>query len=251
MRRTHHFNPLYYIGTAVVLATVLGGAMPSPAQAATCSFNESLGALRKLHLGSGVEAELAARRNVLAALLDCAAEEAQELQTDIGRLETRGNEAKSIQRAIVQKLTESISFYRTKRASVNELGIRGTQEVARQVREWRAYNYAPFAHAGLNFMFWSENETLIETARVRLEHIGTTVRTLKLVDNEELQKRYAQAQESFSETETLHRQALASIQKFDDPKRTQELIKTSLEKLSQTYRLFFQISDAVRGILPH
>ena len=255
MRRIHYFNPLHIVA-AIILAAAIGSAIPHRAQAAACNFNEALGNLRKLQTGQnleqadGVRAELAARRNVLAALIDCAEEEAQELQANINRLEVRSEEAKTIQRSIGQKLTESIAFYRAKRASVNELGIRGTQEVARQVREWRAYNYAPFAHAGLNFMFWNENDTFIETARVRLDHIGQTVRTFKLVDNEELQKLFTQAQESFSETETLHRSALEAIRNFDDPKRTQEFIKTSLEKLSQTYNFFFQISDTVRTILP-
>lgn len=193
--------------------------------------------------------ELAARQELLGAVIDCVALEVDALQQTAAEIPATGD-IPGIKNDLQARIQEAKEFLERLRLKIPDLGIQGSKNMAREIKTWRDSSYERLQKETENLKIWSSNQTLFETAAKRWEQINQTLRRLKLLENENIQKLYQKSGESLKAATNLHRQALSDIKNYRPPEEVQEKIRLSLETLSQTYENFLELSREVKKILP-
>ena len=254
-------------GAAFIALTVLATAifLPRPASAAQdldCIFGPRLDAIEAVRADSSLDslsairAELGLRKELLRSITGCGAAEVRSLKN---KFETTNipQDAATPRNRVIDRLRDAIAHYEAQREKIDGLGLGDSQELARELREWRRQVYTPLAEQTLNIIVWSKNQELFAAARNRFADIERTVSRLKLTENEDIARLFAAARTNFETAEA------ANISVRDDIiERTPTQgglsgkgdtllpIKQSLEALSATYKSFFDLSEATKDILP-
>jgi len=246
----------------VVFIVAVSSAMAfsvTPAIAATpdCSFKDQIGqleALRAVNEGGyradSIRAELALRQDILRRTLDCASYEVENLRTKVGALKNLDKPSSDLQSQFLRELDEALQFYGDEHAKIATLGLRGSQDMAREIKERRASTYAPMTEEVLHFLIWVKNQDLFRAARLRFADIEKTIQALKLADDEDMGKLIADANANLEAANRFNVAAQDALGQFPPRDNTFELIKQSLESLAKTYQNFFEVSDAAQKVLP-
>ena len=192
-----------------------------------------------------VKAELAARKNLLNAVLNCAVAETETLKGSIAALPADDQASKNLQSQFASKFDEAIGYYQFQKSRVSDLGLEGTKEFARNLKEWRSAVYAPLSQQAANFIIWTKNQTLFETAQNRFGQIKRTLTLLKLADDETIQKLLRNADADLRAASESNDRAREALQRFGAPDDSSSLIKDTLSSLAATYQTFFDIANAL------
>jgi PP-loop superfamily ATP-utilizing enzyme len=228
---------------------------PLGAQAAECNLSAQVRTLKEAETApvsnylESVKLELQARKELLSSTLDCVLTEVQELQDAAAGL-ANTKETAEIKNELLQKIEDARQYLERQKAQIPNLGIQGTKNVAREIGNWRNSSYVQLQNEANNLKIWNGNQSLFETAGKRLEEITKTVRLLKLLENDEIRSLYEKSEASLKIAGDLHRQALRNILEYRPAEDISSSLKTSLEALSQTYKNFLDLSQAVKKILP-
>jgi hypothetical protein len=210
----------------------------------TIQNNFSLGYLDEL------QQELSARKNLLSKTIRCAKMGAEQAKKDLDN-STIDLSLRSFKNQWSDRLDSAISYYNLQLQKVNEVGISGTEAIAKEVLVWRENNYAPLAENVLNFIMWSDNQGLFTTAANRLAQINNLTNSPLFLESTDVQNDYEEAAVSLRAAEDQNIAAKNAFAQSLSPDRPLLFIKQSLDSLSSTYQHFFDISNLIQSLLPH
>ncbi len=246
-----------FFGSLAVLAMISIG-FPS-AQAADkapaqdpCSFAPKFARLRAIQADgdqdyiSAIRAQLDVRKSILRAAIDCAMKDVTVRKAALDTISPELKDSKA-QSEIAKGLNDSIDYYAAKRTMIDNLGIKGTQDVAREISDWRTSHYNPLISEEDNLLLWSKNQALFDKAENRADQIKPIVLSLKLVNQDDIQKNFSDAEDKLKEAQDKNDAAKEAILKGDDASGD---IKSSLEPLAVVYKKFLDLSDALKKFVP-
>lgn len=246
---------LIFAAAAVVLGAGLGPAgSANAAVPEKCVFDSRLSALTEIQKNTGaldaIRDELKLRRELLQDIIACSAEEARKLQSSVKEVSGQGAEIDRLRNLFAGQLEDFVKFYDLRFSRTGDLGLQGSKDLARELAEWRASVYAPLAAEAANLVIWSRNQVLFETATVRFNQITYTIKALKLWEREEFQVLAGQTEGNLANAFRLNRESKEALLRRASPETSSNRIKGSLQALAETYQSFFDLSEAVKKILP-
>ena len=160
-------------------------------------------------------------------------------------------ENKIIQNQFLNQLNVIVNYYQNQKLKIDDLGIRGSEDLARDIKEWRANTYLPLANEAISFLIWIKNRDLIKTTEQRLGQVNQTIKNLKVSDNENIQSLLEKSRLNIETAKVGSLEAKKIFQDFPPSPKSSSLafIKISLESLAKAYQNFFDITDAIKKIL--
>jgi hypothetical protein len=203
-----------------------------------------------LSYSAELQQELVARRNLLKKTIDCAEADAMQDQENLDNTPV-DQSFQELENQLSDRLSDAISYYDLQSQKVDDVGISGTESIARDVLDWRENNYAPLSENILNFITWSDNQVLFTKAVGRLAQVDNLVNSPLFSENSDLQNDYEQAAVSLKAAQDQNNQAKIALSQSLPPDQSLLLIKQSLGSLSAAYQHFFDISGLVQSLLPH
>jgi hypothetical protein len=221
--------------------------VPDPtlfAQIKAIQNNSALGPLEE------IKSELVLRKQLLTQTIVCAEQEAQTLKASLAAT-IPDPSFSNLQLQLSSRLDEAVSYYRFELGKVSTAGLGGNQAIAKEVLAWRETNYAPLSANISNFILWSGNQTVFDTAEKRLGEVGNLVGSVPFSKNSELQGDFQAAAVSLRSAESENVQAKQALAESLPSDQSLALIQQSLSDLSLTYQHFFDISNLVEKLLPH
>lgn len=230
--------------------------LPQGAKAAdepNCLFGPRLERLKAIQADGSqnyidaIRAQLEVRKSLLRSAIDCGLKEIRLRQEKLKAVPADLQDSK-IQKEISVGLNDTIDYYSNQRDSIDNLGIKGTQDLAKDIAAWRASNYAPLAERQDSFLVWSENQQLFSKAESRFSQIRPVVLSLSILDQDKIKSSFKEAEDSFDKAEDANRKAKEALEQGD--RQAPELVKSSLEPLSDIYKKFLDISDQIKKIVP-
>ncbi len=231
-------------------------AQAQTAQTLNCTFEDDFAHLDKIKNNpsadylANVRAELAVRKEILRKIVACGAREVELLKEKVTTTTLEDKTHEGLKNKFLTQLDESTKYYETSGSRIDTLGLRGSQELARSLREWRTHTYDSLAEEALNFLIWEKNQNIFKTARNRFAEIGKAIESLKIADTEDIHKLFEEAKGDLEAAEVLNRSVKQSLESFDSSQETFLLTKQSLEALSKTYQKFFDLSQTVQKVVP-
>ncbi len=241
----------------ISLGLVVSVAWAAPEKKAdrACVFSGNLEALKTLREGgdgtiSNVRDEVALRRTILAQLISCARAEASALLARISAPSDADSQIKDLKTQFINQVTQGISYYDVQSARVPELGLRGSQDLAHEIRDWRTNNYSPLSEAATNLFMWVANQELFHKAENRFSQVRQTVYSYKVIDNEDVVRMFGDAEVAFHDAKEANQGARDALKKFPLVNDRLSPIKSSLEALAHLYQYFFGLSEIVQKLLP-
>lgn len=195
-----------------------------------------------------INQELAARKQLLSRTITCAENDAQSLKSEVNEVSVTAAD-KNLQNQLSGKIDDAINYYSIERVKLDGSGIKESEQIAGEVLSWRANTYAELASNVDNFVLWSQNQNLFQTASDRMAHIAPMISFLSHADNNDLVSAFAAAQTSFNAAENENTSVRNALAESLSPDQTLTIIKQSLQSLSDTYQNFFNISDIIQKLL--
>jgi hypothetical protein len=197
-----------------------------------------------------IKAELAVRKQLLAATITCAKSDAETLKTSLTAI-TPSQNFVTLQSQLAGQLDEAMAYYDLELQKSNTAGLSGTQAVAKDLLSWRESNYAPLAENVSNFILWSQNQAVFTVAASRLGQVKSLVGSVPFSENAELQSDLQESIVSLQSAQDENTKAGQAFSQSLPPDQTLALIQQSLGDLAATYQHFFDISSLVQTLLPH
>jgi len=245
---------------AFLAASLLGLTVPvffaRAANVPNCVFDKQLAELKATQTNSDlgyleeIKAELKIRKNILSGIIACAEGNAEATQANLNAISSNDSDINNLKGQMNGKFEDAKNYYETQNGKINDLGLKGSKDLATSLREWILDNYHPLTDQVGNLTLWNTNQDLFRTASNRLSQITQTIKTLNLGDNEDIAALYALSQKDLANATALNQTAKADLLRFAPPTDTANDIKISLDALSQTYKDFFDLSEAVKKLLP-
>ena len=203
-----------------------------------------------LNYSDELNQELIARRSLLSKTIQCAEVDAKQAKANlIGTVIDPSLE--NLKNQWLGRFDDAISYYDLQLQKVGEVGISGTESIAKEVFVWRKNNYAPLAENVLNFIMWSRGQVLFSTAKSRLAQIGNLAGSPLFSENADIQNNYEEATVSLKSAEDQNTAAEKAFAQSLSPDQSLVFVEQSLDSLSSTYQYFFDISGLARSLLPH
>lgn len=239
-----------------LLATFLASGLPTAkAASADCELRERVGVLsetKKKADGSaiGVKTEVQIRRELLKKVIECAIADSKTLQATVRDLDSKDADIVKIKERFVATLDRLLEYYADQDNRAKDVGLQGSKIMAKNLKDWRENTYAPMAEETAALVLWVKNQSLFSTAENRLAQITQTIKALKLMDEEDIKKLLEEAAANYHEAEGLNANAKQGLLESIPSSESIGRIKGSLESLSATYKSFFDLSEAVKKLLP-
>ncbi len=199
---------------------------------------------------SEIKNELALRRGLLSKTILCAEASAQQAKANLDGVNV-GPDLENLKNQWSDRLGSAVSYYELQLQKIGEVGIGGTESIAREVLSWRQNNYAPLAESVLGFVTWSNNQPLFAVAATRLAQINNLAGSPLFSENLDVQSDYEEAAVSLKTANDQNISAKNALAQSLAPDQSLLLIKQSLDSLSSTYQHFFAISNLIQSLLPH
>jgi len=194
--------------------------------------------------------ELAARKELLNEILNCAETQVATLKSQLTAPQVAGAQATAIQTSLVGKLNDATTYYELERSQLAGAGIFGTEQVAQQVLAWRAGSFAPINDEITSFLLWLSNQPLFTAAATRMTQVGQVVSFLASTNNSALAGAFATAQSSFNAAQNQNATALNAISQSAPAAQVSGSIQQSLQSLSTAYKNLFTVSTIIQGLVP-
>jgi len=203
-----------------------------------------------LTASSEITQELALRKQLVGKTIVCAQQEAKTFQINLASTTVESN-AQPLQAQLSSNLAAASSFYGLELTKLNTVGISGSEAIAQEVLSWRAGTFLPLSENVNNFILWSQNQNLFETAQTRMTQTQQVVSFIEsTTPNTALQSAFNTAQASFNNAASENAQAKSALAQGLSPDQSLALIKQSLGSLSAAYQNLFTVSTLVTNILP-
>lgn len=218
-----------------------------------CDFQARFEQLRAIQVDGSrdyieaIRAQLKVRKEILRNVIDCALKEVRARQENFKKLPAEYQQSDT-GKTIAKDLEDSAGFYAEKKKSIDNLGIKGTQDLARDIAFWRSHNYKPITEKQDNYWLWSSNQNLFQKTAARFAQIKPAVISVTLLDNEEVAAAWKEAEKKFEEASEKNAAAKVAFQM--DPEKAPILIKASLEPLAEIYKKFMEVSEAIKKSVP-
>ncbi|MDO8516441.1 MAG: hypothetical protein Q7S28_04265 [bacterium] len=190
-----------------------------------------------------IRAALTVRKTILKTLIVCGHDDAVLLRDTVQALSLHDERLKALQQTLVSKLNDAIASYDIYISKVDGVGIRGSQDIARSLLTWRKEAYVPLEARALHVIIWANNQDIFDKAGKRIVQLSQTMRSLSLIDNEEINDTFAKAQTSFRAAERANENARALLLQNSPVSDELPTIKRSLELLAETYAQLFHLSS--------
>jgi hypothetical protein len=236
----------------------LVGAHPQTAHAAECKVTsnkdiDQLTAIKNdptLNSSDEIKQELSLRKQLVGQTIACAQQEVQALRATLTASSTDSN-SQPLQPQFLGRLDDAANYYSLESAKLDMAGIAGTQAIAKEVLTWRTGTFIPLGENVDNFILWSQNQTLFDTAQTRLDQTKRAVSFIEsAVPNNDLQNALNVSMASFNDASSKNAAAKAALSQGLSPDQSLGFIKKSLDSLSVTYLNFFTVSTLIKKILP-
>lgn len=232
---------------------IIAGSPTSPqaAEKESCNFENQFKELAGVREANNLDylptllAELRIRKELLRKVLDCAISEAEDLRASLAALKSIPPEMELLRDRLYERIGETKDYYQMQQSRLNELGIQGTKDMAKSIKEWRLTQYASLANGATQLIIWTKNQELFQAAQKRFQDIKQTVRFFNLLDNSEMKDLLTKATERLAKARSINEAAKEALNRFDFSENSLGLIKDSLEELSETYQLFFELSKTI------
>lgn len=231
--------------------SMLGGIQSAGATSQNCILQDGLQQLFEARGTSDIKLELDARKGLLYIIADCTKDETRGAIELLESLDLTKHIALELaQTQLIGNLNEELLYVDTQKGRINDVGLRGTRDLAATVKVWRNGTHLPQLANANNFSLWQKNKDLIDVTDNRSRQINQTLRTLKLADRAEIKTEVDTAQNKLTEARKLNQTAHDSLSRLDNPEVTARTLHSSFSALSATYGAFFKISEEVKKILP-
>lgn len=224
--------------------------------APNCQFSEQLKALSAAQKNSAsgrtedLLAEVSVRKNILRNTLDCALKDAQKLASTTQGIPDSEKGFSDLKKLYLNKLDEASAYYNYQRGRVNDLGLLGSKEMARSISDWRSGNFTPLADNIGNLALWVKNQNLFPVAENRYAQVEKALKGLALEGSQPTQDLLDDARKSLDSAEDLNAKAKDALLGHETPSATGSLLKKSLDDLARSYKDFFDITEAVKKMVP-
>lgn len=240
----------YHATIAIALVLFFGMAFAETAKAApNCDVSSGLENLEKAKSGENDKNELDVRRELLSNIAECSKEEAKNGLEALKNFEPVDS-LKDAKLHIEERLAASIEYANIEKSRLADVGLRGTRDIARSLKEWRMNTLLPASGNASNLILWHKSNDLIVIAESRQKQINQSLKILKLSDREEIKSSVSAANSNLEVARKNQERAEKALREMADPKETAALIHSSLYELSKAYGSFFKISEGVKKILP-
>lgn len=241
---------------AVFFILALDFASALPARAETdCKLSQSdfdkLGSIQNdssLSYVNAIKLELQLRKVILKNVMSCAISEATTLKTSIDKKTLSDRDALNLQSQLSNQMDNAVNYYKTQESHVDDLGLQGSKDFSKNLESWRNGNYKQPALMAKNFLIWSENQALFETAQSRVDQIGQSVNFLRLVYNQDIQNLWNDAEAQFTEAKNLNQESRSDLTSVS-PNEALTTIKSSLDFLAKTYKKLSLLVNAIHQSL--
>lgn len=237
---------------AVSFATLLGSVIAIPhtkAASPVCALKDGLQMFVDAR-GSNQKLELDARKGLLFIIADCTKEETEAAIDTLAQIDVREPDLASAKQLLSDNLKLEYGYIDEQKVRINDVGIGGTRDLARTIKEWRLNTHLPQTGNVNNFVLLKKNQELLIIAQTRSRQIEQTLKNLRLVDQDEVKKHLSEANEYLSAAGTATQSAKESLQHLDNPDSTARSLQNSFNSLSGAYASFLDVSNAVKKILP-
>jgi hypothetical protein len=238
----------------ILISTLYIGSTSKSVQAEeTCDLSEKLEVyietIKTPDYSDGrVRKELLARKTLLESSIDCAKLDVYALKESLEK--SPENIPGNLRNNLLSSLDESLKYYDQKKEILNELGIQGIKDVAKEIYLWRESNFSILAKRVKNYLVWQENQDIFTKTEDRLKQINNLISSLKMTDDSSLQETLHKATGNLLNAKDENNKAKSSLERNLNSEDVLSSMKKSLEYLSSTYANFLEISDRISEIIP-
>lgn len=245
------------LAVGLLVAVILTSALPiaRAQQENPCVIQDKLETLATIQKNANpdspknLETELRVRKAVLKTIIDCSLREVESLAANVNKVS--GEPAlEALRNRLREQLIQAQQYLDLQNDKINDLGVQAAKDTAKSIREWRQATYLPLTGKAANLILWAKNRDLLDVARSRYLQINQTIQSLKLSDQEEVQKLLNDAEENLLIAWKNHVSVKPLLPAAGTEGDVLAIIKKSLNALSQTYRDFFDLSELVKKIIP-
>lgn len=243
---------LFLILALFLSSLALAGAPPAHA-ADVCDFKSRVGALTAAQRNSALDdlgklrTELRIRREFLVAAIACDEDNLVARKDELEKLPDGIKTLPAYQR-LMEGFADASRHYGQQKENIPDLGLQGTKDFARMLASWREGSYAPLLAWADNFLLWAGNQAFFDKVSGRLTQVGRLAFSLKLVDQGSVADKFKAAQEEFKAAQAENDAARDALNQ-GQAETALEHIKASLQGLSQTYKVFFDLESALQKII--
>lgn len=192
-----------------------------------------------------IQEELRLRKTLLHGIINCAVEEILRLKSDFETTSNSGRDAENFRIQFDNWFLNMLNYYNAQKANINHLGLQGSKDFARDLREWRAGNSNKMSRLASNFIIWSKNQPLIQTAQNRLNQLRGAVNFFDLGLNEKIRSGLNNSESEFQKALVLNRNAGDSIRTYGAPEESLQAIRLSLESLAAAYQNMSNLAQKI------
>lgn len=240
------------IGMALGLGMCGIAVTASPARAASpvCQLKEGLQRFAEARDGASIRLELDARKGLLYVIAACTKEETEETIAMLKGLEVPDAGLAEAKNRLIGRLEEEFLFTDAQKLRVGDVGVQGTRDIARGIKEWRMNVHLPQAANANNFSLWEKNQNLIGVAETRSRQINQTLRNLKLDGREEIKMYANEAGKLLADARESNQNAKEALRRLENPETAARSLRNSFNSLSAVYDSFLKVSGEVKKVLP-
>lgn len=227
------------------------------ADSPTCDFSADIAALAKLRADTAIpeekraREELDLRKNLFSQSLLCGKQELAQFKNLIDGLGTiKGKETLSVISTLRTKITADMDYYDRAAGHLDDLSLDDLRERARTVQSWRASEVSALPNLVTTTVLWAKNQSLFEKTEDRLGQIRQTVQSFQIIEGGAVQDIFEKASTAFLRAKDDNVRARQSLERSLPTEETLRYVKSSLDELKETYRIFFELSAAIEHLLP-
>lgn len=245
-------TPLFVVFS---LSLIASPTYEAQAQTIACDFGDTITKLKEIQARTNdgdqksIVLELNARKNILKITLSCLKKDAEDLKTQLSEIKNPSSETKAFAVWIDRQIEENISFYNYKQTQIDNLGLKGAKDFAKDITARRNQVDEPLGSLVSSLLNWTSSQSLFETGDKRFKDIKKTLDAFSLPADHEIVALEKEAFIIFNQALTQNRLAWQSLANHE-VEESRALTKGSLEKLSQSYAVLLKISDVSKKILP-
>ncbi len=235
----------------ILANTSLAATTPSPEQA-KCVFSQKLEELEaiknniEINSLEKIKLELEIRKQILKEAITCSIQETTLVKSKLEKATTDDKAIERLKNNLISEIVLSTNYYQAQSTQINNLGILGTKNLAKQVLDWRKNNYTNLVQDTAYIVSWINNSAMIEVAEGRFEDVTKIVESQKSPD-QKITQLLTEAELNLAEAKSLNQKAKNTI--LDSNSKDEgdyfEIIKESLGELSLIYSKFFEIKELI------
>ena len=192
-----------------------------------------------------IKKELAIRKQLLGETMDCAMSEAESVRTNLSGATLNDSAMQNLKSRLMDQLDNAENYFALQKSKINDLGLQGSKDFAKNLNEWRDGNYKPAAENANDLIIWANNQGLFQSAEARINQISRTMVLLTIVDNDEIQNLWDEARASLSDAVKENESAKTSLGGFAPSEESSSHIKSSLDFLSLTYKNLLALAGVI------